>query len=185
MKSKIRIKKYGNRRLYNMEQKCYITLEDLTDLIKAGHEVQVLDSKTGEDLTQVVLTQLILESQKNNHNCFFTTEVLHQMIQYRDQSVSEFFQEYLPNILHSYLQWQQEAQSHFMHWAKLGWSASQYSRDFMMPGFNLWNKSSRSQAYTEAPEPETDSNGTTAEIANLKKKIEELENRLNKPRKQG
>lgn len=184
MKSKIKIKKYGNRRLYDVERKCYITLDDLTALIKAGHQVQVVDSKTGEDLTHMVLTQIILEGQKNGHNGLFTTELLHQMIQYRDQYVSEFFQEYLPNILHAYLQWQHEAHNQFMHWAKLGWSASQYSRDFFMPGLNFWNMGAKSPAKNPMPEASPASpDGAEQEIAYLKQKIEDLENRLNKPGK--
>ncbi|MBY0404559.1 MAG: hypothetical protein K2X66_11720 [Cyanobacteria bacterium] len=152
---KIRIKKYSNRRLYDMGAKDYITLDELQEKIKQGAEVEVFDSKTGEDLTQVVLIQMILESQKHETGGLFTTEILHKMIQYREKSLSEFFQKYLPNILQSYVDWQQEAQNHFMHWAQMGWNATPYTPDWMtkplpnlmpgvVPGFQtgwntLWN----------------------------------------------
>jgi polyhydroxyalkanoate synthesis repressor PhaR len=182
MKKKIQIKKYGNRRLYDMENKRYITLDELTELIQNDYEVQILDSKTGEDLTQVVLTQLILENQKRTHNSLFTSEILHQMIQYQDQSISEFFKEYLPNLLNAYVNWQQEAQNQFMHWAQLGWSANRYSRDLFMPGLNLWNMGT-SHNVPPQPGPATHQNGSAEEIEQLKKKIDDLENRLNKPKK--
>lgn len=201
-KDKVIIKKYSNRRLYDMELKRYITLEELRDRIREGVQVQVVDSKTGEDLTEVVLIQLILETQKGQFNGLFTSEVLHQLIQYRDQSMTEFFQRYLPNILTSYIEWQQEAQNHFMHWAKLGWSANQYSRDFFMPGWNnMWGWGgggpSRERGPQERPGPEAPvnpaysepnnvgANGASSELEFLKKKVIELESRLKNSKETG
>lgn len=187
-KQKIQLKKYGNRRLYHVAEKCYITLDEVTGLIQGGCEVQVLDSKTGEDITQAVLIQLILDSQKRNPKMLFSSEVLHQLIQYQDQSVSEFFQDYLPNILQSYIDWQHQAQSHFMNWAKLGWSASQYSRDFFMPpGMNMWTNLGGRHPGDPFARETSSPKATDAEdeIQALKAKISELENRLNKPPKQG
>ena len=50
------IKKYPNRRLYNSSSKAYVNLNDLAALIRKGEEIQVVDAKTGEDITRVVLT---------------------------------------------------------------------------------------------------------------------------------
>jgi polyhydroxyalkanoate synthesis repressor PhaR len=58
------IKRYPNRKLYNTEAKKYITLDGIADLIRAGNEVQVIDNATGEDLTALTLTQIILEQEK-------------------------------------------------------------------------------------------------------------------------
>lgn len=58
------VKRYPNRKLYDTEAKQYITLEGIADLIRRGHEVQVVDHATGEDLTAVVLTQIIAEQEK-------------------------------------------------------------------------------------------------------------------------
>jgi len=57
------VKKYSNRRLYDTEGSSYVTLEELADKIRQGADVRVLDAKTGEDLTQATLTQIILESR--------------------------------------------------------------------------------------------------------------------------
>lgn len=58
------IKRYPNRKLYNTDAKQYITLEGIADLIREGSEIQVIDNATGEDLTALTLTQIILEQEK-------------------------------------------------------------------------------------------------------------------------
>ncbi len=58
------IKRYQNRKLYDTSDSCYVTLEDISDMIKQGEEVQVIDNETKEDLTAVTLAQIIFEEQK-------------------------------------------------------------------------------------------------------------------------
>jgi polyhydroxyalkanoate synthesis repressor PhaR len=58
------IKRYPNRKLYNTELKQYITLEGVADLIRQGNEITVIDHATGDDLTSLTLTQIILEEEK-------------------------------------------------------------------------------------------------------------------------
>lgn len=62
------IKRYSNRKLYNIAQKRYITLDELASLIQAGEEIQVIDNQSGEDLTSLTLTQIILENEKKRQN---------------------------------------------------------------------------------------------------------------------
>jgi len=57
------VKKYGNRRLYDTSDSRYITLENLADKVRQGAEVQVVDAKTGEDLTAPTLTQILIEGR--------------------------------------------------------------------------------------------------------------------------
>ena len=57
------IKKYSNRRLYDSAKKKYITLEHISDLIKSGKEIQVIDTQTKEDITKLILIQTILENE--------------------------------------------------------------------------------------------------------------------------
>ncbi len=63
--AKILIKKYGNRRLYDSSSSRYVNLEDIAALIRNGKQVQVVDAKTGADLTRVTLTQIIVEDAKD------------------------------------------------------------------------------------------------------------------------
>lgn len=58
------IKRYQNRKLYDTSDSCYVTLEDISEMIKQGDEVQIVDNTTKEDLTAVTLAQIIFEEQK-------------------------------------------------------------------------------------------------------------------------
>ena len=62
---KIVIRKYANRRLYDTSASRYVNLEDIAALIRNGTDVQVVDAKTGQDLTRVTLTQIILEDARD------------------------------------------------------------------------------------------------------------------------
>jgi polyhydroxyalkanoate synthesis repressor PhaR len=58
------IKRYPNRKLYDTEAKQYITLEQIAEMIRAGHDVQITDHESGEDLTTLTLSQVILDQEK-------------------------------------------------------------------------------------------------------------------------
>ncbi len=58
------IKRYANRKMYDTERSCYITLEEVADMVRAGQEVRVIDNKTKQDLTEVTLTQALLHSER-------------------------------------------------------------------------------------------------------------------------
>jgi polyhydroxyalkanoate synthesis repressor PhaR len=74
------IKRYPNRKLYNTESKQYITLEEISDLIRDGAEVRVVDHASGEDLTAVTLTQIIFELEKKQSG-FLPRSILSGLIQ--------------------------------------------------------------------------------------------------------
>jgi polyhydroxyalkanoate synthesis repressor PhaR len=59
----VTIKKYANRRLYDTESSTYITLDRLAAMVREGREFQVLDAKSGEDITRSVLTQIIVDEE--------------------------------------------------------------------------------------------------------------------------
>ena len=58
------IKKYANRKLYDTHTSHYITLEGIADLVRDGHAIQVVDRDSGQDLTQVILSQIVLSEEK-------------------------------------------------------------------------------------------------------------------------
>lgn len=74
------IKRYPNRKLYDTEAKQYITLEEIAGLIRRGGEVRVVDNATGEDLTALTLTQVILELEKKQSG-FLPRSILTGLIQ--------------------------------------------------------------------------------------------------------
>lgn len=95
------IKKYGNRRLYDTGDSRYVTLEELADKIRGGHDVRVVDAKTSEDLTQATLTQIILESGSAHRT--LPVPLLTHMIRLGDDSLGEFFSRYVTAALEMYL----------------------------------------------------------------------------------
>lgn len=102
MGNKIDIKKYPNRRLYNTETSTYITIKDVAELIKSGHQVQVRDVTTGEDMTAMVLTQIVMDKAKNNEG-LLPVSLLHLVIQYGESHLHEFFEKYLEKTMENYL----------------------------------------------------------------------------------
>jgi len=73
------IKKYENRRLYDSTSSRYVNLEEVAQMVQQGREVQVLDAATGEDLTRLVLTQIIVEQAKTPGSAF-PLDILRQMV---------------------------------------------------------------------------------------------------------
>ena len=84
------IKKYANRRLYNTATSTYVTLDDLSVMVKGGQNFQVVDAKTGEDITRSVLTQIIFEEEnKGGAQTLLPVNFLRQLIKfYGDQMQS-------------------------------------------------------------------------------------------------
>jgi polyhydroxyalkanoate synthesis repressor PhaR len=74
------IKRYPNRKLYNTAAKQYVSLEGIAEMIRQGQEVQVVDHATGEDLTTLTLTQIIVEQEKQQSG-FLPRSVLTGLIQ--------------------------------------------------------------------------------------------------------
>jgi polyhydroxyalkanoate synthesis repressor PhaR len=73
------IKRYPNRKLYNTTAKQYVSLEGIAEMIRRGDEVQVVDHTTGEDLTTLTLTQIIVEQEKQQSG-FLPSPVLTGLI---------------------------------------------------------------------------------------------------------
>ena len=82
------IKRYSNRKLYNTDTKSYITLEGIAALIRAGHEVKVVDNETREDLTAITLTQIIFEQEKKQAG-FLPRSVLTGLVQAGGNTLSQ------------------------------------------------------------------------------------------------
>ena len=104
------IKKYGNRRLYNTSTSQYIKLEEIATLIRKGKQVRVLDAKTGQDLTRVTLTQIIVEDAKDGPTGL-PLELLRQLIVASDHAGREFVMWYLNSALNAYQKVQDSLQT--------------------------------------------------------------------------
>src|SRR5262249_13867699 len=103
----VTIKRYGNRRLYNTETISYVNYQDLIQLIRSGQEIQVIDYRTSEDLTKSIVIQVMLEEEKSK-NSILPAEFLFQLIRSLEQSIHDFFQNYLSASFDAYLKTRQE-----------------------------------------------------------------------------
>lgn len=103
------IKKYPNRRLYDTRQSRYITLADLQKLAEAGELFEVKDATSGDDITRMILLQIIAE-QENGGNPVFTTEILTRIIRFYGGSAQGALTSYLEQSLNLFEQQQKNFQ---------------------------------------------------------------------------
>ena len=157
------IKKYGNRRLYDSSSSQYVNLDDIAGFIREGRDVQVVDARTGQDLTRVTFTQIITEDAKEKPTGL-PIELLRQLIVASDEVRQEFIMWYLKSALDTYQKVQDAVQS------RLGevQSAILSPVDMMK---QLLTAPAPSKPHAQA-EPELDV---------LRKRVAELEARLERP----
>ena len=96
------IKKYSNRRLYDTDQSRYITLEELAARIERGSDVRVVDAKSGQDLTQLTLTQILFESRGVAQ--LLPAPLLVQMIRMGELPIAEFMGRWVSWAFEVYMQ---------------------------------------------------------------------------------
>jgi len=153
------IKKYPNRRLYNTSSGSYVNLEDVAALIRKGQDVQVVDAKTGEDLTRVVLTQIIVEDARESP-AGLPLELLRQLIMASDRAGREFIMWYLKSAMDAYEKVQGAVESRLKEVGSAALSPLQMVRGLFSP----------------APDAKADQ-----ELEQLRQRVAELEQRLEKP----
>lgn len=165
------VKKYGNRRLYDTESSRYITLEDLTAAIRDGAEARVVDAKTGQDLTQETLTQIIMEGRGGDR--ILPATLLHQLIRLGDDALADFLGRYVQAALELYLTAKKTTQT-FMPFNPLV-ALSQFANNTPFGG---WGQQSTTpvQVPSTAPPPPND-------VDQLRKELDELKGMLRKRKK--
>ena len=161
--SVILIKKYGNRRLYDTAGSRYVNLDDLAAFVRAGKDVRVVDAKTGQDLTRVILTQIITEDAKDKPTGL-PLELLKQLIIASDEVRQEFLMWYLKSAFDTYEKVQDAVQNRLSEVQSAILSPVDMMKRFL-------------GAATPSPARTDDQ----AEVETLRKRVAELEARLGKP----
>ncbi len=154
------IKRYPNRRLYNASAGKYVNLADIAKAVRRGAEIKVVDAKTGEDLTRVVLTQIIVEDAKEQP-AGLPLELLRQLILASDQAGREFLMWYLHSAFDAYRKVQDTVESRLSE-----------VRSAALSPLNLMKN-----LLTGPPSATAD-----AELAQLRERVAELESSLRKPK---
>jgi polyhydroxyalkanoate synthesis repressor PhaR len=160
--SRVVIKKYENRRLYDTAGSRYVNLEEVAQMVRDGIDVQVVDAGTGEDLTRLVLTQIIMEDAKDRESPF-PLDILRQMVITSGATSQEALLKYMKTTVEMY----QNAYRAF--------SPAATPLDFMraMSGSG-WP----SQAPAAAGEQPKTSAESESELDELRRRVDELEKKL-------
>lgn len=108
----VTIKKYANRRLYDTERSCYITLEDLGAMVREGREFRVVDAKSGDDITHNVLTQIIMDTETRGET-LLPVPFLRQLIGLYGDKMQAMVPQYLEASMASFRKNQQDVRAAF------------------------------------------------------------------------
>jgi len=156
------IKKYANRRMYNTATGRYVNLEEVAALIRQGTDVQVVDAKSGEDLTRVTLTQIIVEDAKGQPTGL-PLELLRQLIMASDRAGQEFIMWYLKSAFDAYQKVQDAVQNRLSD-----------VRSAALSPLNMVKNLFGGQAPAAPAE---------VEVEQLRRRVAELEARLERPKR--
>jgi polyhydroxyalkanoate synthesis repressor PhaR len=111
-RGRITIKKYANRRLYNTATSCYVTLDYLSQLVKAGADFAVYDAKTGEDITRSVLTHIIVEEEAKGQS-MLPVSFLRNLISFYGDSLQVVVPRYLEQTMQAFSRNQEQLRNYF------------------------------------------------------------------------
>jgi polyhydroxyalkanoate synthesis repressor PhaR len=178
------IKRYASRRLYNTETSDYVTLEDIAAFIRAGREVQIVDLKSGDDLTRQYLLQIIAEHESRGENVL-PVDVLTDLV----RSYATSAQSVVPQFLAASFEMLREGQSKMMEnlasfpnpmAAMPGFDALQrQQKAFLKSVMGKWTGGSSGPAREDAPEKGDAAEGGD-EIAEIRRQLSELQAKLAK-----
>ena len=96
------IKKYPNRRLYDTKTSSYITLADVKQMVHRQEDFQVIDAKSGDDLTRAILLQIILEEESTGGLPMFSSDLLSQLIRFYGNAMQGMMGTYLEKNIRAF-----------------------------------------------------------------------------------
>ena len=104
------LKKYPNRRLYDTSQSCYVTIDNVRDLVLGHERFRVVDSKSGDDLTRSILLQIIMEQENDAGEHVLTNEVLQHLIRFYGSGMQTNMAHFLEQSISFFLNQQEVMQ---------------------------------------------------------------------------
>jgi polyhydroxyalkanoate synthesis repressor PhaR len=171
--AKVTIKKYANRRLYDTESSAYITLDRLAQMVREGREFEVLDAKSGEDITRQVLTQIIVDEEARG-STMLPINFLKQLIGLYGNSMQTFVPQYLEAAMDAFQRNQSAARDAFgggmlTELAKKNMAMFEGASRVFTPG-----ASSSGSPQPEAKPTGSDVDALREELAALQAKVDKL-----------
>jgi polyhydroxyalkanoate synthesis repressor PhaR len=142
------IKKYANRRLYDASQSRHITLDDIRNMVISGIRVKVVEDKTNEDITRLILLQVIADQEQFGRP-ILSTPLLEALIRFYGNSLQGFLSAYLEKSVETFMRQQEAVQAQFtrvLNNSPLG-TMSELTRQ----NLELWAKMQESMLAAFAP----------------------------------
>ncbi len=133
------IKKYANRRLYDASISKHVTLEDIRDLIVRGEKIRVVEDKTGEDITRLILLQVIAE-QEQFGKPILTTQLLESIIRYYGGPMQEFMAGYLEQSVAAFMRQQENVQQQISNMLTSAPPPVNAMAEFTRQNLEMWNR---------------------------------------------
>lgn len=113
------IKKYQNRKLYDTQDSCYVTLDGIAKMIREGEEIAVVDNNSKEDVTALILTQVLYEQEKTNQSVL-PVSILKHIVKSGSNNLFEFMQKYIFGAIDAHLKVQDDLRLHIERLQKNG-----------------------------------------------------------------
>ncbi len=155
------IRKYSDRRLYDTGASRYVKLDDIARMVRDGIDVQVVDGRSGKDLTHLIFTQIIVENAREREIAL-PLQLLTQLVRASDKASHDFLTWYLNNTLDLYKKAQETMHSRLSTAKNVVASPLEFVRN-LLAGHTL---------QSQAPDREAE------EVANLRRQVEQLQARL-------
>jgi polyhydroxyalkanoate synthesis repressor PhaR len=133
------IKKYANRRLYDASISKHVTLEDIRDLIARGEKVRVVEDKTGEDITRLILLQVIAE-QEQFGKPILSTQLLESIIRYYGGPMQDFMAGYLEQSVAAFMRQQETVQQQISEMLTKAPPPMNAMADLARQNMEMWNR---------------------------------------------
>jgi polyhydroxyalkanoate synthesis repressor PhaR len=133
------IKKYANRRLYDASISKHVTLEDIRDLIVRGEKIRVVEDKTGEDITRLILLQVIAE-QEQFGKPILTTHLLESIIRYYGGPMQDFMARYLEQSVTAFMRQQESVQQQISQMLSSAPPPMNAIAELTRQNMELWNR---------------------------------------------
>jgi polyhydroxyalkanoate synthesis repressor PhaR len=180
------IKKYANRRLYNTATSSYVTLDHLSDMVRENIDFQVLDARTGDDITRSVLTQIIFEQENKGQN-LLPVQFLRRLIRFYGDQMQGFLPPYLEMSMESFAKSQEQFRDHFSRTfgGKTPLAAfeeqARQNMALFQNAMSMWSPFTAAQRPAAAKEDETAATAAAPSeeaVSELKKQVEAMQKQL-------
>ncbi|HAK52377.1 MAG TPA: polyhydroxyalkanoate synthesis repressor PhaR [Gammaproteobacteria bacterium] len=142
-------KKYPNRRLYDLDNSKYVTIDDVRQSLLCGDSIQVIESSDGKDITRAVLLQILSEQEEEGHEAVLTNRAIEQIIRFYDQRFGRFVSSYIEQSMLLFLEHQDQYREQMRNLTNLN------PMNAMRQAMDMWASAGGQNSTWESPNKES------------------------------